>query len=79
MSGERDPEREQARRRAITEASVQDIVRALAPFGILGRDALAGEANAQKWEEGGFEIALEDAVRAGVVEELPGGFYKLIR
>jgi hypothetical protein len=79
VSDERDREREQARRRAITEASVRDIARALAPYGVLDHDALAKEVRADRWEEGGFEIALQAALREGVVEQLPDGFYKLIR
>lgn len=79
MSAERDPERQAARRRAITDAEVQDIVRALAPYGVLGHDVLARECHASTWQEGDFEVALEAAVGAGVVEELPGGFYKLVR
>lgn len=76
---EDNPERERARLRAITDAEVQDIVRALRPFGVLGRDALAQECNAAKWQEGGFDLALEAAVAAGAIEELPGGFYKIAR
>ena len=79
MTGERDPAREQARRQAITDAAVRDIARALAPYGVLGRDELARECRADRWEEGSFDTALAAAVREGVVEELPDGFYKLIR
>jgi hypothetical protein len=79
VSDERDAEREAARRRAITEATVRDIVRALAPYGVLGHDALAEACRADRWDEGAFDSALRAAVREGVVEELPEGYYKLIR
>jgi hypothetical protein len=79
VSDERDGEREAARRSAITEAMVRDVARALAPYGVLGREALAEACRADRWEEGGFDIALQAAVREGVVESLPDGYYKLIR
>ncbi|HEY3775576.1 MAG TPA: hypothetical protein VGL69_21410 [Solirubrobacteraceae bacterium] len=79
MSGERDPEREAARRRAIIDAEVQDIVRALAPYGVLDRDVLAERCRASTWQDGGFDEALEAAVAAGRVEQLPDGFYGLVR
>jgi hypothetical protein len=79
VTGERDPEREAARRRAIIEAEVRDIVRALAPYGVLARDVIAERCRASAWQDGGFDEALDAAVAAGVVEELPDGFYGLVR
>ncbi len=79
MTAERDPEREAARRRAIIDAEVQDIVRALSPYGVLERDVLAERCRASTWQDGGFDEALDAAVAAGLVEQLPDGFYGLVR
>jgi hypothetical protein len=61
---------------AVMQAEVRRLARALRPFGILHRDALERVAGAEKWHEGGFDRALREAVRAGAVEPLPGGFYR---
>jgi hypothetical protein len=71
-------ERQQARRRAITEAEIRDIVRVLSPYGILARDVIAEKCRAHAWQEGDFDAALQCAVRSGVVEALPDDFYKLV-
>jgi hypothetical protein len=71
-------ERQQARRRAITEAEVRDIVHVLSPYGILGRDVIAEKCRARNWQEGDFDAALQLAVRSGVLEALPDDFYKLV-
>lgn len=77
MTSEETDERRQARRRAITEAEVRDIVRALSPYGVLARDVIAEKCRAHTWQEDDFDVALEEAVRSGVVEALPDDFYKL--
>jgi hypothetical protein len=77
VTSEQSEDRQQARRRAITEAEVRDIVRVLAPYGVLGRDVIAEKCRARTWQEGDFDLALESAVRSGVVEALPDDFYKL--
>jgi hypothetical protein len=78
MSFAPDPhERELARRAAITDAEVNQLVRVLRPFGILQREALSRECNQRGWEETGFDTALAKAVATGVIVALPGGFYKL--
>ncbi|HET9124718.1 MAG TPA: hypothetical protein VFN65_07530 [Solirubrobacteraceae bacterium] len=79
MTSDPSDERQQARRRAITEAEIRDIVRALRPSEVLGRDAIAEKCRAHTWQEGDFDMALQAAVRSGVVEALPDGFYTLAR
>lgn len=61
---------------AIIQAEVRRLSRALAPYGILHRDLLRKAADAESWRDGGFEGALAAAVREGVVEELPGDFFR---
>ena len=79
MSAIPDPhERELARRAAITDGEVDQLVRALRPFGILQREALSRECSQRGWEEAGFDTALGKAIASGVIDELPGGFYKLV-
>ena len=72
-------EREAAHQELITDGEVQQIVHALAPFQILDHDALSRECGHTGWQEGGFDTALHKAVSAGVIEELPGRFYKLVK
>ena len=73
---ERD--RRMARRHdeAIIQAEVRRLARALRPYGVLHRDALEQAADARRWHEGGFDSALDAAVRAGAVQRLPSGFYR---
>jgi hypothetical protein len=61
---------------AIIQAEVRRLARALRPFGVLHRDALEQAADARRWHEGGFDSALETAVRGGAVQRLPAGFYR---
>jgi len=77
VSSDDTDDRRQARRRAITEAEIRDIVRALRPSEVLGRDAIAEKCRAHTWQEGDFDMALRTAVETGVVEALPDGFYTL--
>ena len=78
MTSEESQDREQARRRAITEAEVREIVRVLKPYGVLDRDTIAERCHARTWQEGDFDQALATAVRSGAVEALPDDFYKLV-
>ena len=60
---------------AVIQAEVRRLALALAPFGVLGREALAREVGAERWREGTFEQAVSVAVKTGVIQKLPGGFY----
>jgi hypothetical protein len=62
--------------RAVTEAEIRRLSRALGPFGVLRRDALRKEAGAEHWQEGSFEQAVAAAVREGRIDDLPGDFYR---
>jgi hypothetical protein len=62
---------------AVTQAEVRRLARALAPYGILGREALERAARANHWRQGAFESALASALRSGTLEQLPYGFYRL--
>lgn len=61
---------------AVSQAEAKRVVRALAPFGILSREALEHECRAGTWHDGGFTAALRAAINAGLIVELPGGFYR---
>jgi hypothetical protein len=61
---------------AVVQAEVRRLARVLRPYGILHRDALEDAVGAARWHEGAFDSALAAAVRSGVVERLPGGFYR---
>jgi hypothetical protein len=61
---------------AVIQAEMRRLARALAPYRILHRDALEREVRAQQWHEGGFDQALHEAVRSGLVDPLPGRFYR---
>lgn len=61
---------------AVVQAEIGRLARTLRPYRILHRDALARACGADKWHEGGFDRALQEAVRAGAVQPLPGGFYR---
>ena len=79
MSAIPDPhERELAHQEAITDGEVQQLVRALRPFGILQREALSRKCSQRGWEDAGFDAALHKGIAAGLIAELPGGFYKLV-
>jgi hypothetical protein len=62
---------------AVIRAERNHLVRALSPYRVLRREALAREAGAAAWHQEGFRRALEAAVRAGDIEQLPFGFYRL--
>jgi hypothetical protein len=61
---------------AILQAQARRVLRALTPYEILSREALARECHADGWHDGGFAAALKAAVAAGLIEELPCGFYR---
>lgn len=61
---------------AVIQAEVRRLARTIAPFGVLHHDALRDMVDATHWNEGGFEAALRAAVREGVVDPLPGNFYR---
>jgi hypothetical protein len=60
---------------AVVHAEARHLSRTLAPYRVLHRDALEQLAGAARWHECSFERALADAVRSGMIESLPGGFY----
>lgn len=65
-----------AHERLIAEAEAKRLLRALAPFGILSREALEQECHAATWHDGGFSAAITAAINTGLIDELPGGFYR---
>ena len=75
---EHEPHVRQRRRHdeAVVQAEVRRLARALRPFVVLHRAALAREARAERWHEGGFERALSAALSSGVIERLPADFYR---
>jgi hypothetical protein len=62
---------------AVLNAEVKRLVNALAPFGVLHRDALEHKARADCWHEPKFDEALRAAITAGKIHKLPMGFYAL--
>jgi hypothetical protein len=68
--------REAAHTAAITHAEARHLVLTLAPFGVLNRAALARECGHLRWKDGSFDQALSSAIADGVIEELPGGFFR---
>jgi hypothetical protein len=60
---------------ALLEAEVRRVLVALAPYGVMRRDALARACGARRWGDGQFQGALDAAVRAGRLRSLPFGFY----
>lgn len=63
---------------AVIQAEARRLALALAPFGVLSRDALREEVNGSQWREGSFEQALNSAVRTGALERLAGDFYRAV-
>lgn len=61
---------------AVVRAEMRRLARTLRPYGILHRKALERACGADKWHEGGFDRALREAIKAGAVKALPGGFYR---
>ena len=57
------------------QAEVRRLARALAPYRVLPRSTLRRTAGAESWQEGGFDRALEAAVEAGKIKQLPADFY----
>jgi hypothetical protein len=62
--------------RAVIQAEIRRLARTLKPYRILHRDALERACGAEKWHEGGFDRALQEAVKAGAIQRLPGDFYR---
>jgi hypothetical protein len=67
-----DPRRE----RALNRAGAVRLVRAIRPFGVLRRDALAQVAGAGRWPAGAFQGALDAALELGLLEHVAFGFYQ---
>jgi hypothetical protein len=65
-----------AHEQAVAAAEARRVRRALAPFGILSREALERQCGAAHWHAGGFDRAIAAAIASGMVEALPGGFYR---
>jgi hypothetical protein len=61
---------------AVIQAEARQLVRALAPYRVLHRDALEQVAGAQHWHQCSFERALARAIRTGAIERLPEEFYR---
>ncbi len=64
---------------AVTAVEARRLALALAPFGVLSRQALLEQAGAHHWRDGSFEQAIRAAAQAGAIEELPGQFYREAR
>lgn len=62
---------------AVVRAEMRRLARTLEPYGILHRETLERACGADKWHEGGFDRALREAIKAGAVKPLPGGFYRV--
>lgn len=56
---------------------IQRLVQALSPDRVLRRDALMRETGTRYWHEAKFDRALQAAVDAHTIEELPQGFFRL--
>ena len=63
---------------AVIGAEARHLARVLAPYRVLHRDALERVAGSDRWHECSFARALAQAVRAGYIEALPGGFYSYV-
>lgn len=61
---------------AVIQAEARHLVRTLAPYRILHRDALKQLAGTRRWHECSYERALAAAVRSGEIERLPEEFYR---
>jgi hypothetical protein len=64
---------------AVIQAEVRRLALALAPFGVLSREALRRQVGGDQWREGSFEQALNRGVRTGALEQLAGDFYREAR
>jgi hypothetical protein len=59
----------------LLEAEVRRLMRALGPYRVLSRDALARASGARRWQPGHLDRALSAAVSAGRLRRLPLGYY----
>lgn len=75
-SGNESPRVLRRHEEAVVQAEARRLALALAPYRILHKHALERAAGATQWHEGGFDRALAAAVRAGIIERLPAGFYR---
>ncbi len=64
------------RETAVIEAEARHLVRTLAPYRVLHRDALKKLAGTDRWHECSYERALAAAVNSGAIEPLAEGFYR---
>jgi hypothetical protein len=62
---------------AVIHAEIKRLIRTLSRYRVLRGDALAREAGADVWQQEGFDRALQAAIQAGEIEQLPFGFYRL--
>lgn len=75
--GSGKPSQTSRHEQAVARAEVLRLMRGLAPYRVLHRDALREVTGADKWHNGGFDRALREAVRSGSIEALPGNFYRI--
>jgi hypothetical protein len=60
---------------AVIQAEARHLVRTLAPYRVLHRDALRQLAGTRRWHQCSYERALAAAVRSGAIERLAEEFY----
>lgn len=61
---------------AVIRAEARHLIRALAPYRVLHRDALEQVAGSQRWQQCSFERALAEAVRSGAIQKVTEQFYR---
>jgi hypothetical protein len=61
---------------AVVQAEARRLALALAPYRVLRKKTLEQVSGASRWHEGGFDQALCEAVRRGMIQRLPSGFYR---
>ena len=61
---------------AVVQGEVRRLTHTIAPFGVLHHDQLERLSGARNWRRGAFELALGVAVRSGLLDRLPSGFYR---
>lgn len=71
------PEHGREHDRIVAGAGVSHLLRVLEPYRIMHRDAFRHAAGTAGWHEGSFDAALASAVSTGVIERLPGDFYRI--
>lgn len=59
----------------LVEVEIHALVRAVSPYGVLSREALAEACHVEHWQPGRFQHALQAAVRTGRLRHLGLGFY----